>query len=197
MKKGSLILRLFTIILLVTVFANAQVQGQRGNYGQMGQSQNRGQSQMPSFDASNAVGILTYDEEKVAKRSKIKSDGKKKDITVIISAYNHRIDEIRILYAVLLITTEKYVADRRKEAMARRNREAMSLIQSDAMDKLRPVRREVIKADKELNKRLAGILSEKQLKKWKNYQNSKKESLRPKIPESRSNTYKGASQRNF
>ena len=152
---------------------------------------------MPSFDASNAVGILTYDEEKVAKRSKIKSDGKKKDITVIISAYNHRIDEIKILYAKLLITTEKYVADRRKEAMARRNREAMSLIQSDAMDMLRPIRREVIKADKELNTRLEGILSEKQLMKWKKYQNSKKESLKPKIPESRSNTYRGASQRNF
>ena len=50
-----------------------------------------------------------------------------------------------------------------------------------------PVREEVHINESELNQVLEEILSEKQQKKWIKYQNSKKESLKPKKPQDRGN----------
>lgn len=160
------------------------VEAQRGQ-GKRGQSQNnmQGQGMMPKFNAKNAAGILTYNYERVIKKTKLKKDEKKSRVEDIISEYNHSIDEIKILHSDEFRATEKFVAKKYNEAKVGGNREDIRFIQLEAVEKLAHIKSTVLKAELELNGKLEIVFSEKQYKKWLRYQRSKKQSLKQKTPE--------------
>jgi hypothetical protein len=181
MSKYTLKLGLFSIILLMTGAVEAQ-RGQR----QGGHSQNRGGSQeaMPKFNSENAIGILTYDYEKVQKKTKLKKDDKQRSVEKIISDYNQIINEIKFLHSEEFKETESFVEMKKEEAKINRDRDAMDYIHTEAIKKLSRVKSKVLQAEQQLNNKLVIVFSEKQNNKWLRYQQTRKESLKPKRPES-------------
>ena len=177
MSKNVLKLGLYSVILLLTV----TVESQR----QRGPSQNisQGQQAMPVFNAENAAGILTYNDRKVIKKTKLETDKEKDSVKKIISEYNHAIEEIKSLHSRAFRTAEEFVAEKRREAMTNRDREAMRSIQSETMQKLNPIRRIVRSTELRLNDKLKPVFSEEQYGWWLDYQKSKKQALRPKRPD--------------
>lgn len=180
MSKYIFKLVLFSVMLLMT----STIAAQRGQ-GKGGRPQNQmhGEREQPKFNAENAVGILKYDYERVLKKTKIKKAPKKSAVAKIISDYNQTIAEITFLYSEELRATENFVVMKREEANANRDREAVHFIQQVAMEKLIYIKRKVHKADRVLNDKLALVLSEKQLHKWRRLQRARKESLQPKRPD--------------
>jgi len=159
----------------------SSIVAQRGQ-GKGGRSQNQMQVQreLPKFSAENAASILKYDYERVLKKTKLKKAKKKNRVAKIISAYNQTINEIKFLHSEELRSTENFVAVKRQEAKANRDRYAMPYIQSEAMEKLIHIKRKVHKAERVLNDKLELVFSEKQFHKWRRLQRKRKESLKPK-----------------
>ena len=179
MSKYVLKLVLFSVMLLMT----SSIVAQRGQ-GKGGRSQNQmhGERELPKFNAENAVGILKYDYERVLKKTKLKKVKKKSKVAKIISDYNHTIAEITFLHSDELRATENYVAIKRAEAKANRDRDAMHYIQSEAMEQLIHIKHKVHKAERVLNDKLTLVFSEKQYHKWSRLQRKRKENLKPKRP---------------
>ena len=174
---------LFSVMLLMTETIVAQRgQGNRGNSRQS-QNQMHGERELPKFNAKNAVGILKYDYERVLKKTKVKKAVKKNRVAKIISAYNHTIAEISFLHSEELKATERLVALKRAAAKGSRDREAMQSIQSEAMERLAPIKHKVRKAERVLNEKLMHVFSEKQYHKWRRMQRARKENLKPKRPD--------------
>lgn len=180
MSKYILKLVLFSVIILMTNSIVAQ-RGQ-GNREQS-QHQRPGERKLPKFNAKKAVGILKYDYERVLKKTKVKKAAKKNRVAKIISAYNHTIAEISFLHSEELKAIERFVALKRAAAKGSRDREAMQSIQSEAMEKLTPIKHQVRKAERVLNDKLMQVFSEKQYHKWRRMQRTRKENLKPKRPD--------------
>ena len=180
MSKHILKLVLFSVMLLMT----SSIVAQRGQ-GNRGQSQNQvqGEREMPTFNAENAVGILKYRYKRVLKKTKLKDPEKKSAVVKIISDYNQTINEIKFLHSDELSATENFVAIKRAEAKANRDRGAMHFIQQDAMEKLVHIKHKVHKTEQLLNDQLVLVLSEKQFNKWRRIQRARKESLKPQRPD--------------
>ena len=157
---------------------------QRGQ-GKGGRSPNQmhGERELPKFNSENAVGILKYDYERVLKKTKVKKVAKKNRVAKIISDYNHTIAEISFLHTEDFKATENFVAIKRAEAKANRDRDAMHYIQQEAMEKLIHIKHKVRTAEQLLNDKLELVLSEKQQHKWLRLQRARKESLKPKRPD--------------
>lgn len=179
MRKNILKLAVFIVMLLMT--ESMQAQRGAGNRGQV-QHQMQGQREQPKFNAENAIGMLKYDYERVLKKTKVKKVKKKNKIAKIILDYNHTIAEIKFLHSEEFRATESFVAIKRVEAMANRDRDVMHFIQLEAMEKLAHIKRKVHKAERVLNDKLGLVFSEKQYHKWRRLQRARKESLKPKRP---------------
>ena len=183
MSKNILKIVLLSVMLLMTNSIVAQRgQGNRGNKMQS-QNQMHGERELPRFNAKNAVGILKYDHERVLKKTKVKKTPKKNRVAKIISDYNHTIAEISFLHSEELKATERFVALKRAAAKGRRDLETMQSIQSEAMEKLIPIKYKVRKAEQVLNEKLRQVFSEKQYHKWRRMQRARKENLKPKRPD--------------
>ena len=181
MKKIFLV----SILMIHSVLSFAQMKGQ-----------GQGQTQMsvPKFNAEKAAGILKYDEDKVHKKLNIKDTSTKQNVSKLLADYNKGIEELMFLNAPKFKKIEQEVNTQREIAMANRDRQAMMGIMEGAREKLAPVKKKVIEANKILNQELEKILTEKQYKKWIKYQASKKRALKPKSPSGNSNMSRGQGQ---
>ena len=138
---------------------------------------------MLKYVAKNAANIFYYDLEEAPKKVKIKKDKTKNATLKALRVYNSKVKDISFLNSFKLNELEILVNSVGKQA--RTNPEIGQKIRSQIRKTILPIRDTIGKLELNLNNSLKDILSEKQFKKWKRYQEKVKKELLPKQPKRR------------
>ena len=179
------------LITFLTFNLFGQPPGGGGGRGQQGQEQQA--EEIKKFSASDAAGLFYYEVEKVIKKIKVKDEKKQYQVKKALRNYNFKIKEILFLNSEkfsdldLVINSLPKLSKQERNQSSEDNSEENTDKREIIENIIGPVREEVHINESELNQVLEEILSEKQQKKWIKYQNSKKESLKPKKPQDRGN----------
>lgn len=175
----------FILLLLLNIPFYAQPPGGGNGGGRRSQgqeSQSNEEQKIKKFSASDVAGIFYYDIEEILKKLKLKDETKEALVSKALKNYNFKIKEISFLNSGKLSDLE-VVVNSSFNVNESENREGM---REQVEEVVRPIRENIDENEKELNLTLESILSEKQQKKWLKYQNKKKESLKPKKPDTSS-----------
>jgi hypothetical protein len=124
----------------------------------------------PNFQVEKYLGIIIYDIEKAAKKSKIKmssDEGKKFSQTLI--AYNKEIKAIRRINSFTLRSTKEMVENFQKNAQQNRDPTGQKKMQKTMMANLKPISAILKTKDLKLDGTIKEFLSERQYKKWIKY----------------------------
>jgi hypothetical protein len=166
------------ILILFIVLISYSSYSQFGNRNQ-GNRQNQRQQQMPQtpreapefkYEIEKFLGIVIYDIEKAAKKSKIKlssTEGKKFSNT--LTAYNKEIKAIRRINSFTLKSTKEMVENFQKNAQKTGDASGQKKIQETMLTSLKPITTILKTKDLALDKTLRDILSSRQYKKWIKY----------------------------
>ena len=175
------------IILLLILSCAFNAQAQYG-YGNNGQSQQRQRQSMqpqqkapePKFEVEKYIGIIIYDIEKAAKKSKIKPSSKVgKEFSNVLTNYNKEIKEITRINSFLLRSTKDMVENFQKKVMKTGDNSNQPKIQKKMNENLKPISETLKIEDRKLDKNIKKLLSDKQYKKWIKY-NTKMYKIFPK-----------------
>ncbi|MFT6869456.1 MAG: hypothetical protein ACJAYY_002967 [Paraglaciecola sp.] len=166
------------IIILFIVLISYSSYSQFGNRNQ-GNRQNQRQQQIPQtpreppefkYEIEKYLGIVIYDIEKAAKKSKIKrssAEGKKFSTTLI--SYNKEIKAIRRINSFTLRSTKEMIENFEKNRQKTGDASGQKKIQETMMASLKPITKILKTKDLLLDKKIRALLSSKQYKKWINY----------------------------
>lgn len=192
------------LLLLISIasfnFTNAQFGGGGGNR-QGGLNQGGQQRERPSvreFKASEVAGILNYDASEVIKKVKIKDNALQLHVKKAIVNYNTEINKIALLNKANFDTLNVYVNALIKFRANNRGKESNGIRNNSReliREKINPVRVEVQKVEKKLNKELELLLDEKQFNKWFKYQKQIKDDLKPNRNENQNSNARGGGNR--
>ncbi|TXD52766.1 MULTISPECIES: hypothetical protein [unclassified Polaribacter] len=144
-----------------------------------GNQQNRRQQEMtqtpreaPKFkyEVEKYLGIVIYDIEKAAKKSKIKlSSDVGKKFSNTLTAYNKEIAAIRRINSFTLRSTKEMVENFQANAQKTRDASGQKKIQETMMESLKPISEILKKKDLQLDSTISDLLTERQYKKWVKY----------------------------
>ncbi|QXP63780.1 MULTISPECIES: hypothetical protein [unclassified Polaribacter] len=164
--------KIFLVLILGYAFT-AQAQ-----YG-YGDSQSRRQNQMmqteqkapePNFDVERYIGIVNYDIEKAAKKSSIKLTSKEgQEFSRVLTKYNKDIKDITRINTFVLRSTKDMVENYQKTVMKTGDNSSQKKVMTTMSENLKPISEILKKEDRELDKTIKALLSEKQYKKWIKY----------------------------
>jgi hypothetical protein len=171
---------LFILVTFLTVNLFAQPPG--GARRKQGQKPKTDQTKkIKKFSSSDVAGVFYYDIEKVIKKLKVKNEKKKYSIEKALKNYNFKVKEISFL------NSEKFTDfDLVLDAASKTNdRKGTMAMRKKVVEVIRPIRDSIYANEKELNKTLENLLSEKQQKKWLKHQKKKKQSLQPPRPQNK------------
>ncbi|ARV07032.1 hypothetical protein BTO04_10185 [Polaribacter sp. SA4-10] len=166
MKKIVLLfIFLFTTIIQAQ---NGYRNGQRQRQRQMPQTQQKAPD--PDFKIEKYLGIVLYDIEKSAKKSKIKLASEEgKQFSKVLTKYNKDIKSFTRINSFLLRSTKDMVDNYQKLAMESGDYSNQLKVQKVMMENLKPISETLKKEDLKLDKTIKSLLSEKQYKKWIKY----------------------------
>jgi hypothetical protein len=128
----------------------------------------------PDFNAEKAAGIFQYDIKKVIKKLKITDDSVKVKVSGIINKYNSKMYELSMIHATSFQELEAEFDRNIQIAMRNQDRSKMYGVRAKIQRIIPPIRIQVLDEEKLLNHAMAGLITEKQNKKWLRYQNNKK-----------------------
>ncbi|MGJ8762360.1 MAG: hypothetical protein ACSHXA_17620 [Polaribacter sp.] len=164
--------KIFLVLILGYAYT-AQAQ-----YG-YGDSQSRRQNQMmqteqkapePNFDVERYIGIVNYDIEKAAKKSSIKLTSKEgQEFSRVLTKYNKDIKDITRINTFVLRSTKDMVENYQKTVMKTGDNSSQKKVMTTMSENLKPISEILKKEDRELDKTIKALLSEKQYKKWIKY----------------------------
>jgi hypothetical protein len=164
------------IILFILLFCAFTTQAQYGYGNNSGRQQQRQMPQTeqkapePNFDVERYVGIINYDIEKAAKKSSIKISSKEgKEFSKVLTKYNKDIKAITRINTFLLRSTKEMVENYQKKVMKTGDNSSQKKVTTTMNENLKPISEILIKEDRQLDKTMKGLLSEKQYKKWIKY----------------------------
>lgn len=165
------------IILLFILFLGfaAQAQFNNGmNQRQRQQSQAPQQAPEPNFNVEKYLGIVVYEIEKAAKKSKVKlSSEEGKQFSKTLTNYNKQIKDISRINSFTFRETKNMVESFQKATMKSGDFSGQQEIQKKMIENLKPVSETLKIEDKKLDISLKAILSEKQYKRWIKYNRKK------------------------
>lgn len=163
------------IIILFIALISYSSYSQFGNRNQ-GNRQNQRQRQMPQtpreppkfkYEVEKFLGIVIYDIEKAAKKSKIKLSSKEGQIfSKTLVAYNKEIKAIRRINSFTIRSTREMVESFQQNAQKTGDATGQKKIQETMMASLKPISEILKTKDLKLDKTLSELLSAKQYKKW-------------------------------
>jgi hypothetical protein len=166
------------IIVLFIALISYSTYSQFGNRNQ-GNSQNMRQRQMtqtptqaPKFkyEVEKYLGIVVYDIEKAAKKSKIKlTSDTGREFSTTITAYNKEIKDLRRINSFTLRSTREMVENFQRNAQKTGDASGQKKIQETMTENLKPISEILKTKDLELDKKMKTLLSEKQYEKWIKY----------------------------
>ncbi|MBU3011459.1 hypothetical protein KO506_08595 [Polaribacter vadi] len=162
-------------IIAIFVFTTLQSYSQYNNNGM----RNQGQNQMmqtpdkpadPDFKIERYLGIVIYDIEKAAKKSGIKlSSDEGKKFSSLLTTYNKEIKDIRRINSFTLKSTKEMIDNYQKNVAKTGDFSNQTKVRLEMASNLKPISDTLKKEDKELDKSIKALLSEKQYKKWIKY----------------------------
>lgn len=165
MKKYILLLFVFTSIVAHSQFNN----GMR-NQRQRQMNQTPRQAPEPKYEIEKYLGILIYDIEKFAKKSKIKlSSEEGKKFSEVLTKFNKKIKDFRRINSFTLNSTREMVENFQKNAQKTGDFSERANIQKKMTENLKPISETLRIYDRELDTTMKEILSDKQYKKWIKY----------------------------
>ena len=177
------------LILFIILFCAFTAQAQYGygnNSGRQRQNQMPQTEQKapdPNFDVEKYVGIITYDIEKAAKKSSIKLTSKEgKEFSKILTKYNKDTKDIARINTFVLRSTKDMVESYQKKVISTGDNSSQKKVMTTMNENLKPIATILKEEDKQLDKKMKVLLSEKQHKKWIKY-NSKMYKFFPKEKE--------------
>ncbi len=138
----------------------------------MGNRENMQQQRQASFgkfSAEKIAGLIEYDEDEIIKKVKVKDKNTQNKIKNFVRNYNRQVLDLKLKYYKDLTDTDRYIQQKRKEAMLQKDFELMRQTRMEAREKLSPVRKESSQIQKELHENISSLLSIKQLKRWHKY----------------------------
>ena len=163
MKKNSII-----FILLFTAISQAQVRNGRRIRDFTQPTQQKAPE--PNFNIKVYLGIIEYDIKKAAKKSSIKinsDEGKK--FSKILTVYNKRTKDIARINSFLLSSTKELIENHQKHTKKTGDYSNQTKVQLKMAENLKPISETLKKEDKQLDKSIKELLSEKKYKKWIKY----------------------------
>ncbi|PQJ79966.1 hypothetical protein [Polaribacter porphyrae] len=166
MKKYIFLLFVFTSFIAQSQFGNQGMRGQRQR--QMPQTQQKPPE--PNYEVEKYLGIVVYDIEKAAKKSKIKlSSDVGKAFSKTLTVYNKKIKDLRRINSFTLKTTKEMVENFQRNARKTGDLSDQKRVNETMTKNLKPISESLKIEDLKLDKKLKGLLSEKQYKKWIKY----------------------------
>lgn len=178
--------KLLLLLLLGCAFTAEAQYGYDNGYGN---SQRRRQSDMmqmqekapePNFEIEKYLGIVVYDIEKAAKKSKIKLSSNEGILfSKTLKEYNKVLKDFTRINSFLLRSTKEMVENYQKSAAKTGDFSKQPEIVKTMNENLEPISNTLKTEDKKLDATMKSILSEKQYKKWINY-NKKLNKIFPK-----------------
>jgi hypothetical protein len=166
MRKYIILLFVFTSFLTQSQFRNGGMRNQQQN--QMGQTPRKAPE--PNYEVEKYLGIVVYDIEKAAKKSKVKLTSETgKDFSATLLTYNKKIKDIRRLNTFTLRSTKEMVENFQKNSQKTGDRSGQKKVQKTMMENLKPISETLKVEDLKLDKKMKSLLSEKQYKKWIKY----------------------------
>jgi hypothetical protein len=170
MKNYLAFLFLFLSIVSYSQFGNRNQQNQRPDLSR--NQPEMGQRSAPeiNYEVEKYLGIVIYDIEKAAKKSKIKiSSDLGKEFSQTLTVYNRKIKDIRRINSFTLRSTKEMAESFYKNAQKTGDRSGQKVMQTKMMTSLKPISETLKVEDLILDKKMKEILSEKQYKKWIKY----------------------------
>ena len=165
MKKYILLLFLFTSFLAHSQFGNRM-----GNQRQRQMTQTPRPAPEPNFEVEKYLGIVVYDIEKAAKKSKIKlSSDTGKAFSALLTNYNKEIKEIKRINSFTLRSTKEMMENFQKNARETRDFSNSTKVQQKMVKDLTPISEVLKEKDRAFDKKIKALLSEKQYGKWIKY----------------------------
>lgn len=163
---------IFTLIILFSLTAEAQLQNNR-NRRQRVMDRPPASSQRPKdpvFDVERNIGMIFYKIEKVAKKVRVKkSSDTYKKLTSILYVFNKDLKQVKRINTFLLSEGKTKVEVAQKDVLENRDYSVLEKAYKEVSVSFESIVKVIEEKEKELDKKLEKILSEKQLKKWKKY----------------------------
>ncbi|UAM97698.1 hypothetical protein K8354_15575 [Polaribacter litorisediminis] len=166
------------VILLFITLISYSTYSQFNNMNQ-GNRQNLRQRQMPQtprqapefkYEVEKYLGIVVYDIERAAKKSKIKrTSDTGKAFSKTLTAYNREIKDLRRINSFTLRSTREMVENFQRNAQKTGDASGQKKVQETMAENLKPISEVLKTKDLELDKKMKTILSKKQYEKWINY----------------------------
>ena len=175
LKKKNMKSIVFFLIAFISINLYSQPPNGRGRkHRNLTKSQilNKGKLK---FKAKDAAGVFYYDSKKVVKKIKVKDKENQKLVETLIENYNKKIQVISEKNSKnfsdinLVITSTASIKDPKIKGK----------ILNRVNGLIKPIKKEVLLLEKNLNDNLKKILTKKQFKKWLKYQESIKEKKKP------------------
>jgi hypothetical protein len=167
----------FIFLFFSTFFAEAQYNSQFNRRQNMRSRQPMAtqKPRAPKINVEKAVGLIFYNIEKVSKKIGIKetSDTYLK-VFSILNSYNKELKQIKRINTFLFSEGKSKMEAAQKEAIENRDPTPLRLANKEVTKTFKPIIGIIEEKDEKLNLELEGILSAKQLKKWKKYKASVK-----------------------
>lgn len=164
-----------TIILLFILSCSLAAQAQYG-YGNTNRQRQRQMMQTeqkapePNFQIEKHLGIVIYDIEKAAKKSSVKlSSDEGKKFSKTLTNYNKKIKDIRRINSFTLRNVKEMVENFQKNVNKTGDFSNQEKVRKTMVDNLKPISDVLKIEDKELDKTMKSVLSDKQYNKWIKY----------------------------
>lgn len=181
MKKLLLLLILGCAFTAEAQYGNGYVNSQRRRQNEMFQMHEKAPE--PNFEIEKYLGIVVYDIEKAAKKSKVKLSSKEGILfSKTLKEYNKDVKDITRINSFLLRSTKENVENYQKNAAKTGDFSNRNEVVKTMNETLEPINNTLKIEDKKLDAALKSILSEKQYKKWIVY-NRKLNKIFPKEDE--------------
>ncbi|SDS52503.1 hypothetical protein SAMN05216503_3339 [Polaribacter sp. KT25b] len=168
MKKLILLIILFSAFAAEAQYGNGYGSQQRRRQSDMMQTQEKAPE--PNFEIEKYLGIVIYNIEKAAKKTKIKLSSKEgKLFSKALTEYNKDIKDITRINSFLLRSTKETVENFQKVSAKSGDFSNRTEVIKTMNDNLKPISNTLKKEDIKLDATMKSILSEKQYKKWIKY----------------------------
>ena len=162
---------IFTLLILFSLTAEAQFQNNRGGRQRvLERPPNTARQSDPVFDVEKNIGMTFYNVEKIAKKISVKKSSETyKKITSIFSAFNKDLKQVKRINTFVLTEGKTKVELAQKDVIDNRDYSVLEKAYKEVSVSFAPIVKVIEEKEVVLEKDLAKVLSEKQLKKWKKY----------------------------
>tara|TARA_R110002074_G_scaffold293514_8_gene465221 strand:+ start:299 stop:820 length:522 start_codon:yes stop_codon:yes gene_type:complete len=162
-------LMLFTLLILFSLSAESQMMNRRQRIVDR-PPMTPDQQKLPEFNVEKTVGMTFYNIEKLTKKVGVKkSSDTYKQVASIIKFFNKDMSQVKRINSFLMSEGKTKVELAQKETFESRDYSVLEKAYKEVSVSFEPIVKVVLEKEKDLDKKLEKILSEKQIKKWKKY----------------------------